>query len=177
MTNLQRLKEAGNTVGPLAALGPTNPSRLRPLTSTVSILKMRIARMSSNSVLGSIYAGLMALADHYRHSCLLRHNRALWAGYVTKHVTKRLTFQPGQGGRGGGGRFLAGAFSAHPGPVLTRWRLFCKMTRLQSRQSLGERILDLIGLCSNCTSTASALRRVHASMSHPCDQMRSSSRL
>jgi hypothetical protein len=64
MNNLQRLKEAGNTVGPLAALGPTNPSRLRPLTSTVSILKMGIAVMSSSSVPSRIHAGLMLLAHH-----------------------------------------------------------------------------------------------------------------
>ena len=70
---------------------------------------------------------------------------------------------------------LVVAFLARPAPILTRWQLFCKMTRLQTRRSLGERILHLIGLCSNCTSTASALRRVHASMSHPCDQMSSSS--
>ncbi len=42
------------------------PSGLEPLTSTVSILKMRVAAMSSSSGPGSIHAGFMTLARHLR---------------------------------------------------------------------------------------------------------------
>jgi hypothetical protein len=37
------------------------PNGLEPLTSTVSILKMRVAAMSSSSVSGSFHAGFMTV--------------------------------------------------------------------------------------------------------------------
>ncbi len=50
----------------LSPLRLTKPNGLEPQTSTVSILKMGIAVMSSSSVPGSIHAGFMALAHLFR---------------------------------------------------------------------------------------------------------------
>ncbi len=45
------------------------PWGLEPQTSTVSILKMGIAVMSSSSVPSNIHAGFIALAHHFRQCC------------------------------------------------------------------------------------------------------------
>ena len=50
-------------------VGMVSPWGLEPQTSTVSILRMRIAAMSSSSVSGSIHAGLVASNGHSRHCC------------------------------------------------------------------------------------------------------------
>jgi len=66
------------------------PERIRTNDLYLVIPKMRVAQTSSHSVLGSIYAGLMAIADHSCHCCYLQHNCALRAGYVTTRVTEAL---------------------------------------------------------------------------------------
>jgi len=63
----------------------------------------------------------------------------------------------------------------YSGPVLTRGKPSQDVIWLETRRSLRGCIKRLAGLCSHCTSTSSGLRRLHASMSYPCDQMGSSS--